>query len=140
MKIKRCKQILGNGKQCKAIASKKTGYCFFHDPGKKKERIEAGRKGGKRSRLPKCQNTLPKTTPNVRLKTPQNANRLLAETISQVRRGDLAPQIANSIGYLINIWIRIREASELEDRLKRIEETLEKSDLVESDKILERRT
>lgn len=52
--------------------------------------------------------------------------RLIGETISQVRRGEIDPRIANAIGYLSGVALRAREQGDLEDRMTKLEEEVER--------------
>ena len=49
---------------------------------------------------------------------------LLECTINQVRRGQVSPKVAGSIGYLSGIWMKALEAADLEERLARVEQAL----------------
>ena len=46
---------------------------------------------------------------------------LLAATINQVRRGDLDPKVANTVGYLAGMLLKALDAGALEDRLLALE-------------------
>ena len=124
MKNLTCAHILENGNKCGAFAMNGSEFCFFHDPTKAEERRIAGQKGGKRSRIPSTK-VLPEDTPDVKIKTIGDVEELISETISQVRRGDLAPNVSNAITQLVNSWIKIREIGEMEERMRRLEEAVE---------------
>jgi hypothetical protein len=49
---------------------------------------------------------------------------LLAETINQVRRGEIDPRISNAVGYLAGILLKAKQQDELEQRLARLESVL----------------
>jgi hypothetical protein len=49
---------------------------------------------------------------------------LLAETINQVRRGELDTRISNAVGYLASILLNAKERDEIEKRLERLESIL----------------
>ena len=51
----------------------------------------------------------------------KDLQRLLVETINQVRRGDLDPEVANSIGNLSGVLVRALVQGDVEDRLQKIE-------------------
>jgi len=51
----------------------------------------------------------------------KDLQRLLVETINQVRRGDLDPDVANSIGNLSGVLVRALVQGDVEDRLQKIE-------------------
>ena len=66
------------------------------------EREAARKKGGKeRSRKAAV---LPADTPDRPLKTAEDITELVADTINRVRRGELDPRIANSIGCLVPVY------------------------------------
>jgi len=46
---------------------------------------------------------------------------LLADTINRVRKGQLDPKIASTIGYLAGVLLRSIEVSELEERTRSLE-------------------
>lgn len=71
--------------------------------------------------------TLPPQTPNHAIKSAQDVVSLLSESVSQVRRGEIDPRIANAIGYLSGMILKAREQSELEERLNNLESALESS-------------
>ena len=50
-----------------------------------------------------------------------DVKRLVAETISQVRRGDLDPDVGNSIAHLSSVLVRALTQGDIEDRLRKIE-------------------
>src|SRR5689334_12886821 len=49
---------------------------------------------------------------------------LLAEAINQVRRGELDPRVANSVGHLASILLGALQQGPLEERLARLEAAL----------------
>jgi len=64
---------------------------------------------------------LPPDTPDKPLASGADVISLLAETINQVRRGEVDPRISNAIGYLAGILLKARERAELEERVSRLE-------------------
>lgn len=113
-----------DGKRCRAYAQEGSKYCFMHDPAKSSDRRKAQKQGGRARTATLAKAVLPKDTPDISLSTPQEIQQLIASTINQVRRGEIAPQIANAVGYLVNIGIKAIETGDIEERLKRIEEAL----------------
>jgi hypothetical protein len=95
-------------------------YCFFHDPDKALERLEAQSLGGSRGK----DYTLPPDTPDIAGLGPENVKELLRETISQVRRGDLSPRVATAVGYLSSIALKANELGEIDERLKGLEQAV----------------
>jgi len=62
--------------------------------------------------------------PDMPLGTFKDVSNLLAESISQVRRGQLDPRIANAVGYLSGILLKALEQGAVEERLLKIETAL----------------
>ena len=58
------------------------------------------------------------------LRNTQDVSTLLAESINQVRRGQLDPRVANSVGHLANILLGALQQGPLEERLARLEAAL----------------
>jgi hypothetical protein len=48
----------------------------------------------------------------------------LAETINQVRRGEVAAQVSNAVGYLAGILLKAKQQDGLEQRVARVESIL----------------
>jgi hypothetical protein len=116
---KTCQHIKDDGTPCQANALKDSDLCFFHDPASEDKR-QAARKAGGHERSKKA-SVLPPDTPNLPLKTSADVVELLAETINQVRRGDIDPRISNAVGYLAGITLKAMEQSDLDKRLEELE-------------------
>jgi hypothetical protein len=113
----RCEHLKGDGQRCEASALGGSRWCFFHDPAKAEQRTAARRAGGTATRAI----VLPADAPNVMIESAADVRRLLAETISQVRRGDLDPRVANCVGYLAGQVLTAFEKDELEQRIAQLE-------------------
>jgi hypothetical protein len=114
-----CQVIKSDGKQCNAYAGHESLYCFIHDPQRKEERQAAQKKGGKeRSRKAAV---LPSDTPDKPLETAQDVAKVLAETINQLRRGELDHRICNSLGCLTGYLLKAQELGQIERRLAKLE-------------------
>lgn len=114
-----CSQVKSDGTLCDARALHGSTYCFFHDPDSAADRDAARKKGGQeRSRKAAV---LPPDTPDRVLATASDVTALLAETINQVRRGELDTRISNAVGYLASILLNAKERDEMERRLERLE-------------------
>jgi len=61
-----------------------------------------------------------------RLKTAFDCRRFLANLINRTESGEVDPALASKLGYLINIQLRSIEASSMEKRLEKIEESMGK--------------
>jgi hypothetical protein len=117
-----CEAIKPEGRQCEAAAIAGSRYCYFHDPGKARDRKAAQQAGGRaRSRR---MAVLPGGTPDYPLETAAQGIALLREVVNKVIRGDLDPKIATTVGYLISIVIRGFSQHEFESRIAMLEDVL----------------
>jgi len=114
-----CEQIKANGERCQGLAMAGKPFCPFHDPSTAEKRV-AGRKQGGKSRMRPAA-CLPTGTADVEVKTSADVAKLLADTISQVRRGELQPRIGNAVGFLAATLLRAIEAAQLEDLAAEVE-------------------
>lgn len=114
-----CRHIKSDRSRCRANARHSSIYCFFHDPDSAIER-ETARKNGGRERSRRAA-VLPANTPDKPLDSASDVTVLLAETINQVRRGEIDPRISNAVGYLAGILLKAKERDEVEQRLARLE-------------------
>jgi hypothetical protein len=114
---KRCKFRRHDGRPCQANAIARSGFCFFHDPERKSERLEAQRAGGRRNKGA----SLSPETPDRDLKSVGDVVTLLGTTINQVRRGQIDPRVANSVGYLSGILLKALDVDSLERRVSELE-------------------
>jgi hypothetical protein len=105
-----------------SAAIRDSAFCYFHDPGKAAERQDSCAAGGRQNRM----KTLDAATSDMNIKDCGNVFELLSETINQVRRGEIDPRVANSVGYLASITVKVLEQNALEDRITRLEELLER--------------
>ena len=62
--------------------------------------------------------------PDVKVEDCGDAIALISETINQVRKGQIDPRVANSVGFLANILIKAVEQNKLETRIEQLEELL----------------
>ena len=112
-----CRQVKPDGKKCQAHRVGGSCYCFFHDPAKGAEREAAQRAGGLRNKVA----VLSSTTPDARLVNARDVVTLLAQTINQVRRGEVDPKVANAVGYLGGLLVKALHETEIEGRLAVLE-------------------
>ena len=119
---KKCHFRKKNGKSCGADAQIEKDLCVFHDPAKAADGRRARRAGG----INRSQSTirLPPQTPDIPLRTTGDISRLLAESINQVRRGQLDVRAANTVGFLAGILLKALEQSRVEDGLTHLEAIL----------------
>ena len=64
---------------------------------------------------------MPGSAPDTKLQNADDAVKLLAETINQVRRGEVDPKVANAVGYLAGLLMKGLRESETERRLAALE-------------------
>ena len=118
----KCKSRKKDGRRCGADAQSGKTMCIFHDPTRAADGCRARRMGGiSRSRTAAV---LPADAPDNPLRNTQDVSTLLAESINQVRRGELDPRVANSVGHLASILLGALQQGPLEERLARVEAAL----------------
>ena len=117
---KLCTATKRDGMGCQAAALPGSPFCFFHDPAKATARRKAQSAGGRENRM----RTLPADAPDVKVQDGADVVRLLSDTINQVRRGEIDPRVANTVGYLSNIVLAATSQRELESRLAELESLL----------------
>lgn len=115
-----CEKIKSNGERCHAMAMIGTKYCFFHNPATENARKAAQRQGGRAN----GGGVLPDDAANVPLRKAKDVSLLLECTINQVRKGQVSPKVADSIGYLSGVWMKALEAADLDERLAKVEQAL----------------
>lgn len=108
----KCEFQKHDGTICSANAQVGKDVCIFHDPAKAEDRHRARRAGGLARSKPAI---LPADVPDVPLGTYKDVANLLAESISQVRRGELDARISNAIGYLSAILLKALEQGVMEE-------------------------
>jgi hypothetical protein len=121
-----CEGQKPDGVRCQAAALPDSDFCFFHDPSREIERRAAQAEGGRQNRM----KTLNAGAPDINIRACKDVVALLSETINQVRKGLIDPRIANSVGYLANQLVRVLEQNELEDRIEKLEQMLERRNLI----------
>lgn len=114
---RRCRQILPDGRRCRARRIGDSSCCFFHDPERRIERAAAQRAGGLKGRRV----TLRQGAPDAPLADARDIARMLADTINQVRRGQLDPKVANTVGYLASVLLKTVQEGENETRVASFE-------------------
>src|SRR5207245_7585189 len=93
------------------------------------EKVRSGRRAGGLSRTRTQRRALPADVADVPLTSMQDLSKFLAESINQVRRGELEPRVANTMGYLAAILLKSLEQGCTEERISRLESTLSKTDV-----------
>jgi len=117
---KTCSATKQDQSKCQAAALPGSEFCFFHDPSKAEKRREAQAQGGRQNRM----KTLDDSARDVKVEDSGDAIALISETINQVRKGQIDPRVANSVGFLTNILIKAVERNKLETRIEQLEALL----------------
>jgi hypothetical protein len=126
---RQCAADKTDGNRCHANALVGSQWCYFHDPASADERIAASRRGGEKNRPA----TLPPDTPDFPLATATDASALIGRTINQLLRGEIDSKIANTVGYLVTVKIKMADAATLERRIAALEAALHNNHLDSED-------
>jgi hypothetical protein len=120
---KKCEFRKKNGERCGADAQTGKNLCVFHDPARAVDGRRARKAGG--IRRSQAAAVLPSDTPDHPLGNTKEVSAFLADSINQLRRGQLDPRVANGVGYLSSVrawrdaWdelggqLRVREVLDL---------------------------
>jgi len=115
-----CDFVKEDGTRCKNPTREGSALCWWHDPKKVTERLEAAAAGG-RARGPK---TLPPETPYVELRSGADLARLIELTVNQIRRGEIDYRIAFAMAPYVSVQRAIL-SDVAEERLTALEQALE---------------
>lgn len=110
----RCKGMAKNGMPCRAAATA-GGLCYFHANPQKAS--ELGRIGGRRKRPTVPENGEPLPTLNSAVAVRNTVDRLIAD----VYAGKLHPRIAGGIAHLLQLQLRVLDATDMEERIAKLE-------------------
>ena len=116
-----CEKTKRNGQKCRAMAMEGSRYCFFHNPTTRKTRKAAQQRGGQAN----GPMVLPADAADLPLHSGKDVAVFLAESINQVRKGQLSPKIAGAVGYLTGLLMKALETTDIEERLTKVEKVLE---------------
>jgi len=113
-----CSFIKANGERCHARKLRGSDYCYFHSPQVVIERAEARRRGGLHRYGDKGE------TGSYIIKSPQDILGILEDAINDAYALGNTQGRAKTIGYLCQIILRGFEVSEIENRLRALEERI----------------
>ena len=116
-----CQATNARGEPCGAYAVKGSAFCFWHSPERALDRKEASAAGG-RSRHGRALSTV--AGEPVHLSSLGDVVSLLEQAVSDALCLENSIQRARCLGYLAGIAARALEASDLEQRIVRLEEQL----------------
>ena len=115
-----CSGIRADGGRCGAQAMRNSAYCIGHDPGQAEARRRRASKGGKRGGRGRPQAEL------------SDIKRRLSELADEVLEGRQDKAVAAVVSQVLNVYLRavsvelkVREQTELIERLEALEEALE---------------
>jgi hypothetical protein len=94
-----CREKTPDGSSCRARPLANSGYCFFHDPKKLRDRKLASQRGGKGKVTVMPRPNLPSTL----LRTNEQILTFVEAIIADLRGGAISPKAANAVGYLLNV-------------------------------------
>jgi hypothetical protein len=119
---RKCQARNKNGDACGADVQLGKTLCVFHDPAHATDGRRARQAGG----LSRTRKTafLSADTPDHPLGNSKDVSELLANSINQLRRGQLDPKVATCVGYLSTVLLRALEQGPAEERLAKIEAIL----------------
>ena len=103
----RCAGTKKDGRRCTNGPALGGTFCIAHEPSLDDERTAWRRKGGF---VATRQNVLAAdAVPTVSLATADDARRLLEATVEAVLTGKLAVNVANCVGYMVSVGLRLEE-------------------------------
>ncbi len=121
-----CSAVKADGSPCRSTAVLRSedcpdGHCSVHCPERADAMAAARRKGGhNRSNVERAYSRLPDDQRAI--------SRLLADTITEVKAGTLAPAIGNSVASLSRALIGAIESGNVETRVGELEDLLTRLD------------
>lgn len=127
----KCKATRKDGSPCRGEAMAGGDYCAFHAPEKADDfqsgRVKGGETGKRATLAPSSLKPWRGNAGDVDVMqsvAPAELVNLLCHTIDDVRTGAIDPKVANSVGYLAGVIVKIQQYEALEERLAAIEEAL----------------
>lgn len=117
---KRCQAKTKRGAQCKAPALTGGQFCFHHEPGKAYERALARSRGGRARQL-----LHDLEAPPVALQTAADAVLALEHALALSYRLSPGPAKVRAIVAVVTAWRAVFEVSELEERIRALEQRWE---------------
>src|SRR5260370_22144565 len=120
-----CSYMSKMGARCHADPEHGKQYCFFHDPEQKKKPAPARQQAAEiHSQESEIKTALPPGLPVIPLRKASDAASLMAETINQLRGGEMDLDSARAIGYLTNLLLRSRKGAALQVAAEPLAETI----------------
>jgi hypothetical protein len=120
--LSRCTAIKGSGERCKGRAIEGSEWCWNHNPDHADERRRHGAKGGKRGGRGRPQAELA----NIKERLSELADDVLEEKVDR-GVGAVVSQILNVYLRAVSVELKVREQTEIIERLEALEEGLEQN-------------
>jgi hypothetical protein len=120
--LARCGAIKPNGERCKGRAIEGSEWCWNHNPDHADERRRHGAKGGKRGGRGRPQAELA----NIKERLSELADDVLEEKVDR-GVGAVVSQILNVYLRAVSVELKVREQTEIIERLEALEEGLEQN-------------
>ena len=113
-----CKGKKRNGQLCSGYAIVGSDYCFFHDPSRAHDVVQAGRSGGQHNKAVHAGDArqLP-----VSARTVEDAQQVLAYALAELVEQDNSVARARTLIALAEVIVKIAEISEIEQRIQALE-------------------
>ena len=113
-----CEHIKDDGNRCRVSAMRGSSFCYRHNPDiPQEEKLAASRRGGIGNRA-----RADVALGEIELKSVQDVLHLLKLVTEEMLNGRLDQRVASTTGYLMNVALRALESSDLEDRIKKLED------------------
>ena len=116
----KCTAITRGGERCRGIAIDSSGYCYAHHPDHEQDRRQAARKGGKRGG---------RGRPQAELAAIKQRLSGLTDDVLEGRQDKgvaaVASQVLNVYLRAVSVELKVREQTELVERLEMLEEAIE---------------
>ena len=117
----KCSGITQAGTACKGTPIDGSDWCYVHDPDTAETRRRHGRKGGKRAGRGRPQSELA----DIKQRLSDLARDVLDGCVEK-GKGAVVSQILNVYLRALSVELKVREVTELEERLEELEASLER--------------
>ena len=114
-----CAHIRTTGERCRGYAVTSSRFCFAHDPAQALKRDDARRRGGGAGKIG------PLSESSLIVRSMGDVLELIETTINDVRAGRVDVRVANAVGYLANVSVKVIQQADIEARLEALESVLE---------------
>ena len=134
--MKLCRAQKADGTPCNAPAGLDSDFCFHHDPNRKEQADRARQKATEAARSKRLtaksggSEERRRLLKNFRLNSLADVKRLLAATINAFTAGEITADDARCIAYVANILTQTIKDTEIEGRLKELEDRIRQTGVV----------